>query len=123
MAYLLDTDVFIQAKNLHYGFDFCPAFWAWIDAAHADGTVFSIEKVGDELKAGGDDLATWATQRPALFLKPDSAIVPSLQAASLSRKRRGFLRRCGQYVLAGRGLLSDRSRSPAHSGHTRAGGT
>jgi hypothetical protein len=83
MAYLLDTDVFIQAKNLHYGFDFCPAFWAWIDAAHADGTVFSIEKVGDELKAGGDDLATWATQRPALFLKPDSAIVPSLQAASL----------------------------------------
>jgi len=83
MAYLLDTDVFIQAKNLHYGFDFCPGFWAWIDAAHADGTVFSIEKVGDELKAGGDDLATWATQRPALFLKPDSAIVPSLQAVSL----------------------------------------
>lgn len=24
MAYLLDSDVFIQAKNLHYGFDFCP---------------------------------------------------------------------------------------------------
>lgn len=27
MAYLLDADVFIRAKNLHYGFDFCPAFW------------------------------------------------------------------------------------------------
>ena len=26
MAYLLDADVFIRAKNLHYGFDFCPAF-------------------------------------------------------------------------------------------------
>jgi Domain of unknown function (DUF4411) len=26
MAYLLDANVFIQAKNLHYGFDFCPAF-------------------------------------------------------------------------------------------------
>lgn len=25
MAYLLDANVFIQAKNLHYGFDFCPA--------------------------------------------------------------------------------------------------
>ena len=25
MAYLLDADVFIRAKNLHYGFDFCPA--------------------------------------------------------------------------------------------------
>ncbi len=28
MAYLLDANVFIQAKNLHYGFDFCPGFWA-----------------------------------------------------------------------------------------------
>jgi Domain of unknown function (DUF4411) len=27
MAYLIDSDVFIQAKNMHYGFDFCPAFW------------------------------------------------------------------------------------------------
>lgn len=23
MAYLLDSNVFIQAKNLHYGLDFC----------------------------------------------------------------------------------------------------
>ena len=28
--YLLDANVFIQAKNLHYGFDFCPAFWDWL---------------------------------------------------------------------------------------------
>lgn len=26
-GYLLDANVFIQAKNLHYGMDFCPAFW------------------------------------------------------------------------------------------------
>jgi len=25
MAYFLDANVFISAKNLHY--DFCPAFW------------------------------------------------------------------------------------------------
>ena len=30
MAYLLDANVFIAAKNLHYGFDFCPAFWDWL---------------------------------------------------------------------------------------------
>lgn len=82
MAYLLDAGVFIQAKNLHYGFDFCPAFWSWIDRAYAAGNVFSIEKVGDELKAGADDLALWATARPEFFLKPDSAIVSSLQAVS-----------------------------------------
>ena len=26
-GYLLDANVFIQAKSLHYGFDSCPAFW------------------------------------------------------------------------------------------------
>lgn len=82
MAYLLDTNVFIQAKNLHYGFDFCPAFWDWIDASHDAGNVFSIEKVGDELIGGGDDLATWAQSRPSLFLRPDSPVVASLQAVS-----------------------------------------
>jgi hypothetical protein len=44
MAYLLDSDVFIQAKNLHYGLDFCPAFWDWLIASNATGIVFSIEK-------------------------------------------------------------------------------
>jgi len=54
MAYLLDANVFIQAKNLHYGTDFCPAFWDWLIAKNASQEVFSIEKVGDELQAGGD---------------------------------------------------------------------
>ncbi|MGI6459578.1 MAG: DUF4411 family protein [Candidatus Hydrogenedentales bacterium] len=25
--YLLDSDVFIQAKNEHYAFSICPGFW------------------------------------------------------------------------------------------------
>ena len=32
MAYLLDANVFIAAKNLHYSLDFCPAFWDWLIA-------------------------------------------------------------------------------------------
>ena len=47
MAYLLDANVFIQAKNLQYGFDFCPTFWDWLKREHAAGKVFSIEMVGD----------------------------------------------------------------------------
>lgn len=83
MAYLLDSDVFIQAKNLHYGFDFCPAFWDWIDGQHEAGTVFSIEQVHDELRAGGDDLADWADRRgPEFFLRPDGGDLPSLRAVS-----------------------------------------
>lgn len=65
MPYLLDANVFIQAKNLHYGLDFCPAFWDWLIEANAADAVFSIEKVGDEVEAGGDDLSTWAAARGA----------------------------------------------------------
>ena len=52
MAYLLDTNVFIQAWNLHYGFDFCPAFWDWLLRENNAGEVYSIERVRGELKQG-----------------------------------------------------------------------
>jgi hypothetical protein len=83
MAYLLDANVFISAKNLHYGFDFCPAFWQWLDNRNADGMIFSIEKVGDEVQAGADDLSTWAAARRASFFLPLSpGVVASLAAVS-----------------------------------------
>jgi len=30
VSYLLDANVFMSANNLHYGLDFCPAFWDWL---------------------------------------------------------------------------------------------
>ena len=84
MAYLLDANVFIQAKNLYYGLDFCPAFWDWLIGHNAAGLVFSIEKVGDEVEAGADELAAWAADRgPGFFIKPDSAILPALGRVSV----------------------------------------
>jgi hypothetical protein len=83
MAYLLDANVFIQAKNLHYGFDFCPAFWEWLIVNNTAKKVFSIEKVGDEIEAGDDDLAIWAGQRgSSFFLKPNSTMLPALGSVS-----------------------------------------
>jgi predicted nucleic acid-binding protein len=83
MAYLLDSNIFIEAKNLHYGFDFCPAFWDWIVQQNAGGTVFSIQKVRDELIAGADELAEWARARNEdFFLAPDESVVPSMTAVS-----------------------------------------
>jgi len=83
MAYLLDANIFIQAKNLHYGLDFCPAFWEWLILNNSKQKVFSIEKVGDEIKAGADELAEWASQRGLdFFLKPDNAILPALGTVS-----------------------------------------
>jgi hypothetical protein len=81
MAYLLDANVFISAKNLHYGLDFCPAFWEWIIANNASGVVFSIEKVGDEVLSLGDELSIWADARGAsFFLRPSAEVFPALAA-------------------------------------------
>jgi hypothetical protein len=91
MAYLLDSDIFIQAKNLHYGFDFCPAFWDWVDDRAGARVVLSIDKVRDELIAGADDLATWAQQRGEdFFVKPDSAVLASLRTASTWANGAGY---------------------------------
>ena len=79
MAYLLDANVFIQAKNLHYGLDFCPAFWDWLIENNQTGKVFSIEKVGDEINAGDDELAVWAKGRDdGFFLEPDADVARQL---------------------------------------------
>lgn len=84
MPYLLDSNIFIQAKNLHYGLDFCPAFWQWLIESNNSGLVYSIEKVGDELKAGMDELATWASSKGHnFFLKPDDSIIPAFGQVSL----------------------------------------
>jgi hypothetical protein len=83
MAYLLDANVFIQAKNLHYGFDFCPAFWEWVLIEHGAGRCFSVESVQGELAAIADELSTWAAARdPSFFLKVEPAMLPSLTAVS-----------------------------------------
>ncbi|HEX6506929.1 MAG TPA: DUF4411 family protein [Chloroflexota bacterium] len=90
-TYLLDANIFIQAKNLHYGFDFCPGFWDWIDEAHAAGLACSIDSVRAELAAGNDDLATWAKRRPnGFFMMPSAATVPSLQATSIWANGAGY---------------------------------
>ncbi|MCC7349892.1 MAG: DUF4411 family protein [Phycisphaerales bacterium] len=60
MAYLIDTDIFIAAKNLHYGMDFCPAFWDWLITANKAGKLMSIDAVRDDLSDGDDELAKWA---------------------------------------------------------------
>ena len=75
MAYLLDANVFIRAKNEHFGFDFCPAFWDWLAVENANGLVFSIDDVGGELRFGNDELSEWtARQGDGFFLPPAAGV-------------------------------------------------
>ncbi|SOE65315.1 protein of unknown function [Burkholderia sp. OK233] len=65
--FLLDSDVLISAKNLHYSPKYCGAFWDWILQAHQVGKVLSIDKVRDELQVGKqEDLLHAWSQRPEL---------------------------------------------------------
>jgi hypothetical protein len=83
MSYLLDADVFIRAKNLHYGLDFCPAFWDWLTQQNRARHVFSIEKVGDEIQAVDDELSEWAAVLDeGFFLRPDASVFPALATVS-----------------------------------------
>ena len=71
MAYLLDANVFISAKNLHYGLDFCPAFWDWIIANNANGVVIKHREGGRRSPSfGRDELSSGADARAPVFLSP-----------------------------------------------------
>lgn len=77
MSYLLDANVFMSANNLHYGLDFCPAFWEWLVHKGHSGVVLSIDKVADEIEAGQDALSAWAKAHgQALFRRTPPILAP-----------------------------------------------
>lgn len=83
MAFLIDSDVLIEAKDRYYGFDFCPGFWNWLVQQQAAGAACSVEKVGQELAAGNDDLSIWAAAQGAtFFLSPDAGTVAAMATVS-----------------------------------------
>ena len=59
--YLVDSDIFITAKNLYYSFDICPGFWKSVLYHHREGKVFSVDRVRSELLAGykTENLVRW----------------------------------------------------------------
>lgn len=76
--YLLDANVFIQSNRAHYGLDFVPAFWDWLDRSFDAGMLHSIQPIGAEIAAGADDLSTWAASRSGFFVPMDAACGTSL---------------------------------------------
>lgn len=75
--YLLDANVFIQAKNTYYAFDVCPGFWDSLIGAFERGQVRTVAPVRAELEVGKDELADWVhAQVPKAFFFPvDEAAV------------------------------------------------
>ncbi|MCF7668435.1 MAG: DUF4411 family protein [Verrucomicrobia bacterium] len=63
--YIIDSDVFITAKNGYYAFDICPGFWDSIIHHYSEGNISSIDRIRNELLAGRDteDLVQWVKKK------------------------------------------------------------
>lgn len=91
MAYLLDTNILIQAKNEYYGFDVCPGFWDWLTVRNSASGVFSIEPVFKELQKTQDELAVWASDRQSAFFLPlDAPANAAMSQVAAVVQRGGF---------------------------------
>ncbi|MFQ3614270.1 MAG: DUF4411 family protein [Cyanobacteriota bacterium] len=66
-AYILDTNIFIEAHRRYYAFDICPGFWQCLLIHGATGQIISIDKVKAELMQGNDALKDWAEGAPSSF--------------------------------------------------------
>lgn len=72
MGYLLDTNVFIAAKDSYYRPQVFPGFWEWLKLANDQDTVYSVAAVLEELQDRVDELAKWARGlKKSMFLEPD----------------------------------------------------
>ena len=78
-TYLMDSDVFITAKNLYYSFDICPGFWKSVLHHHREGRIFSVDRVRSELLAGHktEDLVRWVRDEvpEGFFVPVDTDVV------------------------------------------------
>lgn len=77
VKYILDANIFIEAKHRYYAFDLCPGFWKSLLHHNSKGNLVSIDRVKKELLEGKDDLADWSKKTPELFTSTDSTSVIS----------------------------------------------
>jgi len=80
--YVLDANVFIEAKNKYYGFDICPGFWTSLVGLNRSNRVFSIDRVRRELIQQNDQIGDWIKERaPETFFKKteDQAVIDTYQ--------------------------------------------
>ena len=77
VKYILDANIFIEAKRRYYAFELCPGFWASLLHHNSIGNLESIDHVGNEFSEG-DGLYEWKKSAGDLFVSTSNA--PTLAA-------------------------------------------
>ena len=85
--YLLDANVFIEAKRRYYAFDLCPGYWECLVWHHRAASIQSVDRVKVELERGADEL-----QEPRRCRAP-TPIPTWLRLAHTHRYTESFSRR------------------------------
>lgn len=69
-SYLLDTNVFIDAFNKYYSFDFGMVFWNFLEKKASQKIICSIAKVLYEIKQREDALKEWTIKHFDKYFHP-----------------------------------------------------
>lgn len=79
MKYLFDTNIFVESKKI-LPMDVWPTFWTKMVVLINSGTIYSIDKVKDEIDKGGDELTDWIHDNAprGFFLRQDVAVMKKL---------------------------------------------
>ena len=102
MAYLIDSNTFIEAKNGYYGLDLCPGFWDWLERQNQTRGVYSIDLVRAELRKINDELTEWANDRgDDFFLPMDAAASAAMSQVAATVQQGGFRDHVMNQFMAG----------------------
>ncbi len=111
-TFVLDSDVFIAAKNAYYAFDICPGFWKCILRAHTQNRARSIDRIRHELLSARkeEDLVQWVEREvpESFFHDSNSSEVSSAYAEVMlwvQRERRYFDRAKAKFATEADGWL------------------
>ena len=84
MDYLIDSNCFIESKNVTNPMDVALSFWAKIKDLAIAGKIHSIDKVKAELVTLGDELSDWVKKEiPPYFFYPTNGVEVQKEVAEL----------------------------------------
>ncbi|MCP1714506.1 putative nucleic acid-binding protein [Methanocalculus alkaliphilus] len=66
MKYLLDANIFIEAKNRYYSFEIAEGFWEWLALLSDEQSFLTIKEVREEIISSyhDDQLEAWLKRFP-----------------------------------------------------------
>lgn len=73
MAFILDTNIFLQAKNKDYPFTYFPGFWEWLDSGFKTRQFLLLSSVYKEVSGGDDEVSDWIKSRKQYVIKEEKA--------------------------------------------------